>query len=48
MSDYISNISSIGEGISGQWANVFSTISDGLSKVGQQLKDGEKRWKVYA
>lgn len=48
MAEYISNMAELGDGLSSQWANVFSTISDGITKVGEQLKSGESAWKSYA
>ena len=47
MSDSISKITSIGEGMSSEWANVFQTMSDGIAKVTAELKTGEKGWRKY-
>lgn len=47
MSDSISKITSIGQGLSNEWSNVFSTMSAGIENVTKQLKTGEKGWRQY-
>ena len=47
LSDYASKIASIGDGISSQWASVFSSMQDGLASVQNALKDGGKTWQSY-
>ena len=47
LSDYASKIASIGDGISSQWATVFSSMQDGLASVQNALKDGGKSWQSY-
>ena len=47
MSDSISKITSIGEGMSSEWANVFQTMSDGIANVTAELKNGERGWRQY-
>lgn len=47
MSDSISKITSIGEGMSSEWANVFQTMSDGIASVTAELKNGERGWRQY-
>lgn len=47
MSDTMSRITSIGEGLSGEWANVFSAMSTGIENVTKSLKSGEKGWRQY-
>lgn len=48
LSDYASQIASIGDGISSQWAGVFSKMQQGLTAVQDALKDGQKSWRSYA
>lgn len=47
MSDSISKITSIGQGLSNEWSNVFSAMSAGIENVTKQLKTGEKGWRRY-
>lgn len=47
LADYASKIASIGDGISSQWATVFSSMQDGLTSVQNALKDGGKGWESY-
>lgn len=47
MSEYISTISSIGEGISSEWSSVFSSMTAGIEAVGEALKNGQKDWTKY-
>ena len=48
LSDSISRITSIGDGLSSEWANVFTTMSEGIQRVSAELKSGEKGWRQYA
>jgi len=48
MSDYISEIASIGDGISSEWSNVFTKVGDGINAVGEALKDNGKGWEKWA
>lgn len=48
LSDSISRITSIGDGLSGEWSNVFTTMSEGIQRVSAELKNGEKGWRQYA
>lgn len=48
LNDSISQIISIGDGLSSSWNSVFASISTGLDKVGSSLKNGEKDWMTYA
>ena len=48
LSDSISRITSIGDGLSSEWANVFTTMSEGIQRVSAELKNGEKGWRQYA
>lgn len=48
LSDSISRITSIGDGLSGEWANVFTAMSEGIQRVSAELKNGEKGWRQYA
>ena len=47
LSAFASEIASIGEGISSEWANVFSTLSEGVAVVAQDLKEGKKGWQTW-
>lgn len=47
MSDSISKITSIGQGLSNEWSNVFNAMSAGIENVTKQLKTGEKGWRQY-
>lgn len=47
MAEYISTISSIGEGISSEWSSVFSSMTAGIEAVGEALKNGQKDWTKY-
>ena len=48
LSDSISRITSIGDGLSSEWSNVFTTMSEGIQSVSAELKNGEKGWRQYA
>lgn len=48
LSDSISRITSIGDGLSSEWSNVFTTMSEGIQRVSAELKNGEKGWRQYA
>lgn len=48
MSDFVSELSGIGEGISGQWSKVFKNIGSGIEEVGKALKSSEKGFKKWA
>ncbi len=48
LSDSISRITSIGDGLSSEWSNVFTTMSEGIQNVSAELKNGEKGWRQYA
>ena len=48
LSDSISRITSIGDGLSSEWTNVFTTMSEGIQRVSTELKNGEKGWRQYA
>lgn len=48
LSDSISRITSIGDGLSSEWSNVFTTMSEGIQRVSAELKKGEKGWRQYA
>ena len=48
LSDSISRITSIGDGLSSEWSNVFTTMSEGIQRVSAELKSGEKGWRQYA
>lgn len=47
MSEFASNISSIGDGISSKWSNVFSNMSSMVDQVGVALKSNEKGFKKW-
>lgn len=47
MSEFASNISSIGDGISSKWSNVFSNMSSMIDQVGVALKSNEKGFKKW-
>lgn len=47
MSDSITRLTSIGQGMSSEWASVFETMSNGIENVTNQLKKGEKGWRSY-
>ena len=48
LSDSISRITSIGDGLSSEWTNVFTAMSEGIQNVSAELKNGEKGWRQYA
>lgn len=48
MSEYVADLASIGDGISSQWAKVFSNMSNGIDEVGKALKSSEKGFKKWA
>ena len=48
LSDSISRITSIGDGLSSEWTNVFTAMSEGIQNVSAELKKGEKGWRQYA
>lgn len=48
LSDSISRITSIGDGLSSEWSNVFTAMSEGIQRVSAELKTGEKGWRQYA
>ena len=48
LNDSISRITSIGDGLSSEWSNVFTTMSEGIQNVSAELKNGEKGWRQYA
>lgn len=48
LSDSISRITSIGDGLSSEWSNVFTAMSEGIQRVSAELKNGEKGWRQYA
>lgn len=47
MSEYVSAITSIGNGISSEWSSVFSSMTTGIEAVGEALKNGQKDWTKY-
>lgn len=48
MADFASEIASIGEGISSEWSNVFSTLSTGLQTISKDLHNGKGGFTTYA
>lgn len=49
LTEFTNTITSIGDGISSQWANVFENLSQGVSSVSKILKEeGIKSWKGWA
>ena len=44
----ISELSSIGNGISAEWANTLGSVSALMGTIGNQLKEGGKGWQGYA
>jgi len=58
MSNYVSDLASIGEGISAEWANVFDSITTGITGMSEalkyssedlkkELKEGGKGWAAW-
>ena len=43
----MNSITSVGEGISSEWANAFNTMSNGLVDLGQKIKEGAVQWQDY-
>lgn len=41
-------ITSVGDGLSSQWATAFDTMSNGLINLGQKIKEGGAQWQDYA
>lgn len=48
MDEFAANITSIGEGISSQWAQVFTTFSGGINQVAHSLTTSEKGFKKWS
>ena len=48
MKETISNIISVGDGLSSQWTKVFDQLSAGIEEVTNQLNNGKKGWQSYA
>lgn len=48
MNDFATNIASIGEGISSQWAQVFTTFSGGINQVAHSLTTSEKGFRKWS
>ena len=42
------SITSIGDGLSSEWATAFDTMSNGLINLGQKIKEGGAQWQDYA
>ena len=40
-------ITSIGEGVSSEWATAFDTMANGLINLGQKVKEGTANWEDY-
>ena len=40
-------ITSIGQGLSSEWATAFDTMSNGLINLGQKIKEGGAQWQDY-
>ena len=47
MSEITSALTAIGEGISAEWAKVFSGLEAGIAELGDNLAKGEKGWKTW-
>lgn len=47
LSDTVGRLTSIGSGLSKEWATVFDTMSEGIQTVAKSLKTGQKGWKQY-
>lgn len=47
MSEYMSTMSSIGDGISSKWAGVFSSLSNGIKQVSEVVNSGAKGFQKY-
>lgn len=48
MDEFAANITSIGDGISSQWAQVFTTFSGGINQVAHSLTTSEKGFKKWS
>lgn len=48
MNEFATNIASIGDGISSQWAQVFTTFSGGINQVAHSLTTSEKGFKKWS
>lgn len=48
MNEFAANITSIGDGISSQWAQVFTTFSGGINQVAHSLTTSEKGFKKWS
>lgn len=48
LEQFTSEITSIGDGISSEWGNVFRTIGDGIANVSAEMKKGGKGYQLYA
>lgn len=48
MNEFATNITSIGDGISSQWAQVFTTFSGGINQVAHSLTTSEKGFKKWS
>lgn len=48
MNDFAANITSIGDGISSMWAQVFTTFSGGINQVAHSLTTSEKGFKKWS
>ena len=44
----LSELASIGEGVSTEWANALDSVSVLMATIGNQLKEGGKGWQGYA
>ena len=48
MNEFATNIASIGDGISSQWAQVFTTFSGGINQVAHSLTTSEKGFRKWS
>lgn len=48
MNEFAANITSIGDGISSQWAQVFTTFSGGINQVAHSLTTSEKGFRKWS
>lgn len=48
MSDFVDDLTSIGDGLSSNWSKVFKSMSKGIDEVSKALKSGEKGFKKWA
>lgn len=48
MDEFAANITSIGDGISSQWAQVFSTFGSGINQVAHSLTTSEKGFRKWS